>query len=259
MQLNYPVNQAHAMVGMLADSRVKHTESMIAIGRIPVGSALAKVIGSDDKVRVASPQTATVTFAGDLVADNEIDMTVNGEAMATVTFAVNHNDTMDAIVTALEALPTVRRATLTDAVNNRQITIVSVNDPIVVEDAEVTLGAGQVAITVAYVINAREFFGLAQISHTIEDADLPNVAGRASYPENALVNSLTQGALHCLFETPFDPDTDNLFMRYIGNGRGNFRNDNAGGDAIDLSALPLRVRTTVTAPDTIGVIEINLP
>lgn len=262
MQLNYNMNQARAVLGVLADSRLSHTESKIAHGLIPVGAGVAKVIGSNDQIRLASPQTATVTFDGDLVAANEINMTVNGEAMAAVTYAVSHDDTMDAIIAELITLPTVLRATLTDAVNNRQITIVSVGDAILVEDAEVTLGGGQAATAVAYVLTVREFEGIARRTLAMEDPDLPGVAGPANYSDLALVNVLRRGAIFVNFETAFDPDVDALFMRYLPGGAGtavgSFRNDNAGGQAIDLSALPIVVRESVGAPG-LAVVELNLP
>lgn len=51
-QTNYSINQAAAMLGMLADSRVKHTESMICSENMPIGRGAVKVVGEDDQVQL---------------------------------------------------------------------------------------------------------------------------------------------------------------------------------------------------------------
>ena len=49
---------------------------------------------------------ATITFAGDLVASNVVNGMVNGVAIAPVTWVDTHDNMMDAIVAAIEALTT---------------------------------------------------------------------------------------------------------------------------------------------------------
>lgn len=51
-QQSYNIDQNAAMLGMLADSQFKHTESMIASEVIPVGRGVTKVVGEDDQIQL---------------------------------------------------------------------------------------------------------------------------------------------------------------------------------------------------------------
>lgn len=93
----------------------------------------------------------TITFGGDLVTSNVINGKINGVAITAVTFTTDHDNTMDLLVAELESHPAVASASLTDAVNNRQVTIVA-TDPdnvFVLSDWAVTGGAGQASTTTA--------------------------------------------------------------------------------------------------------------
>ena len=57
MQTNYDINQSGGMLGMLADSRVKHTEAMIASTALTVGMGVVKVAGKDDQVKAPTLTT----------------------------------------------------------------------------------------------------------------------------------------------------------------------------------------------------------
>jgi len=71
----------------------------------------------------------TITLDADLVSSNTFDGEVGGAAIETVTYATSHDATMEAIVFAIEAQLAQNGSNasvaLTDAANNRQITIVS--------------------------------------------------------------------------------------------------------------------------------------
>lgn len=68
---------------------------------------------------------ATITFDADLVTSNTVNGAINGVAISEVTFATDHDTTMDLLVTELEAHADVASVSLTDASTNRQITIVA--------------------------------------------------------------------------------------------------------------------------------------
>jgi len=95
---------------------------------------------------------ATITFDADIVSSNEVDGRINGVAIDTVTFDTNHDTTMDALVAAIEALPSVESAELTDGTNNRQVTVYAADqdNSFVLSDWAVTSGGTQAGVTLAH-------------------------------------------------------------------------------------------------------------
>lgn len=94
---------------------------------------------------------ATITLDADLVTSNVVNGKINGVAIASVTFDTDHDTTMNALVAALEALDSVESASLTDAANNRQITVYAAdtNEIFVLSEWAVTAGATQAGVTTA--------------------------------------------------------------------------------------------------------------
>jgi hypothetical protein len=88
-----------------------------------------------------------LTFAGALITNNTIDMTVNGTPLSTITFASNDTTTLGLIATALQALDTI----VTASAGTHNVTIVPVagNDTVVITDIGVLLGSTQTTGTVA--------------------------------------------------------------------------------------------------------------
>lgn len=133
----------------------------------------------------------TITLAGDLVTSNVVNGSVNGVAIDAVTFDTDHDTTMDLLVAALEALDEVASATLTDATNNRQITVVAA-DPaavFVLSSWVVTAGAGQVAITVA--TDTNNIYTSMPAKLTTDGKVEP--AGAAESPVNVIGTSIHNG------------------------------------------------------------------
>jgi len=100
----------------------------------------------------------TITFSADLVTSNVVAMTIDGNAIASVTYSGSHSDTMQVLVAAindqLAENGSGATAYLTDQTNNRVITIVgSTDDPSATDDAitsaGVTGGASQATIAIA--------------------------------------------------------------------------------------------------------------
>lgn len=94
---------------------------------------------------------ATITFDADLVTSNTINGRINGVAIAEVTFLTDHDTTMDLLVTALEALASVNSVSLTDATDNRQLTVYALDEEAVFVLSEwvVAAGGGQAGTTTA--------------------------------------------------------------------------------------------------------------
>lgn len=94
---------------------------------------------------------ATLTLSADLITANTVNGSINGVAISTVTFNTDHDTTMDLLVSAIEALPSVSSVELTDVANNRQITVYAKDptDLFLVSAFTVTSGSTQATITVA--------------------------------------------------------------------------------------------------------------
>jgi len=95
--------------------------------------------------------SATITFDADLITANVINGKIDGVSIAQVTFATSHTNTMNLLKAELEAHPSVASVTLTDTVNNRQLTIVPVDqtEAPVLSNWAVTAGASQAATATA--------------------------------------------------------------------------------------------------------------
>lgn len=100
----------------------------------------------------------TITFDAALVTANVINGSVNGTAMAAVTFATSNDATMQAIATAIEAAsPTVKSATVISvagaATNDRVIEVISTDltSIVALSGFAVTAGASQAGVVVATV------------------------------------------------------------------------------------------------------------
>lgn len=118
---------------------------------IGFGYPLFGYVGNDEDVFLYHKNQATVLFDGDLVTDNDIDITVDGVAVTTVPFNGTHNQTMDDIVTQIEADIEGAVVELTDiGGDNRTFTINIEDDVDRLVTAVVTGGGGQAGATITY-------------------------------------------------------------------------------------------------------------
>lgn len=93
-------------------------------------------------------QESTVVLDADLVTSNDIDITVNGNALTTIPFNTDHLTTMQDIVTAIEAEPNINNVAISDA-NNRTLTVSSdPNTDGIINSFVVTNGATQATATI---------------------------------------------------------------------------------------------------------------
>lgn len=260
-QTSYSINQTAGMLGMLADSRVKHTESMIALEALPIGRGAIVVGNHPDQAQLPEANVSTLVFDADFVASNSIVITVNGEATAAVVYATSHDNTMNLVLAAIRGLSTVASATLdsTDS-DNRTFIIKVIDAPAVVTEA-ITGGSSQATGTATKSLDVTSLMGIVEHSHALEGG-LPGSTTPVQYPANGVANILRRGAIYVHMETAFDPDVDTLYIRHEANGAtklvGQFRNDSDSGKATSLASLPIVVRNSLSASG-LAVLEINLP
>lgn len=260
-QTAYPINQVAAMLGMLADSRLKHTESMIALEALPIGRGAIVVGNNPDQAQLPEANISTLVFDADFVTSNSIIITVNTVATTATVFATDHDTTAAAVVAKIATLSTVASAILDPAdATNRTYIIKVIDAPAVVLEA-VTGGASQATGTATQSLAVSDLFGVVQHSHALEGG-LPGSTTPIQYPANGLANILRKGAIYVQMETTFDPDIDTLFIRHAAGGAtelvGQFRNDADSGKATTLTSLPIVVRSALSAAG-LAILEINLP
>lgn len=99
--------------------------------------------------KVPQPHIQVITWDADFITANTIDLHVNGEAITQVTFATDHDTTIAAVATNIQALTSVTTA-VADAVP-RTITITGATNgiDIPVTQIVVALGASQASSTVS--------------------------------------------------------------------------------------------------------------
>lgn len=261
MQTSYSNDQNAGMLGMLADSGFKHTDSKIAKTAIPVGRGVTKVVGEDNQVRLPAANQGTIVFDADFVALNTIDLNLNGVAMDTVTYATSHDATAAALAAEIATMDGVASAILDPAdTDNRTIIITGDDDTVItVTGIVVALGASQANGT--FTAGTRDgLYGISQFSQALESG-LPDEDEIVTYPALDVANVLRRGSIYVQFETAFDPDTDTLYCRFIANGAtgliGQFRNDSDSGKAFAVTGN-VAVKSTLTAAG-LGIIEVNRP
>jgi len=255
-QTAYPISQAAAMLGMLADSRLKHTESMIALENLPIGRGAIVVGNNPDQAQLPEPNVSTLVFDADFEASNSIIITVNGVATTATVYASSHADTGAAVLAKILALSTVASATF----SVRTFVIKVIDAPAVVTEA-ITGGSSQPTGTATPSLDISTLFGVVEHSYALEGG-LPGSTDPVQYPANDVANILRKGAIYVQMETAFDPDVDTLYIRHEAGSAtelvGQFRNDADSGKATSLATLPIVVRTALSAAG-LATLEINLP
>lgn len=256
-QTTYPIDQNAAVLGMLADSAFKHTDSKIAKGAIPVGRGVSKVVGADDQVRLPAQNNGVLLFAGDFEADNDIDLKINGVSITTVEWDTSQTITLAALATEIQSNADVATAVVSAL---KTITVTGVDGTvIVITDIVVTNGSGQTTGTWTGG-TADVLYGIAQLTQILESG-LPGEDVIPTYANKDVANILRRGSIYVQFETAFDPDSDTLYCRFIIGGAteliGQFRNDSDSNKAYAVAGNVV-AKTTLTAAG-LGIVEVNKP
>lgn len=258
-QLNYGFLMDIASEGLLADCGFKNCLSPRALNEIPIGRGVAKVVGEDMAVRLPLQNQSTVTLDADLVTSNDIDITLNGTALATIPFNTSHLQTMQDIKAALEAVAEIDTAIISGT-NDRVLTITAEQGEVaVVNSFVVTNGASQATATI---VNDTQdsFYGVALRTQNKEN--LKNATGSdgaAPYDDGDAVSLLTRGRVYVKVENAVDSD-DPVYLRFVPGTSselvGQFRKDDDGGDAF---LVPDSRWIFGAEAGELAVLEINMP
>ena len=128
------------VAAVYASTDAEYKAASAFFGQTPHPTTL-KIGEQDTKVA----QVQTLTFDVEFVNLNVIDMDVDGVGIATVTYAVSHDNTMALVATAIQAMAGVVTAVVTGGAGSKVITVTSAvaGVPTVIDSIVVTLGAAQ--------------------------------------------------------------------------------------------------------------------
>jgi len=259
-QLSYDNLMTNGSAGELADCGFKNVLSPQCSEEMPIGLGVAKVVGSDYKVRLPHQNLSTIVFDADLVTSNVINGDVNGVAISPVTFSTNHLTTMNLIKAELEGLDAVESATVGGS-GNRTLTVVAAEDAVAVflENWVVTLGAGQAGVTLSNT-SSDSLYGIGLRTQNKENLYASTGSnGVAPYYVGDCVSMLTKGRVFVAVEDTLDSDSD-VYVRFYANGAntqlGSFRSDADSGTALACADCVWRVGASAGA---LAVLEINKP
>jgi hypothetical protein len=172
-----------AGLGYGIDKRVETAKCGESAG-IDFGLAIMAYAGDEVGGYSIKEDTLLITFSADLVTSNSVALTINGTALSATVFATSHDNTMDLIKAKIEAAFPTAVVTLSDATNNRQITVYIKNTTMSGSGA-VTLGDSQATIAFTLTI-ASIFRGIAL--HVQKES-----AAEAKYLANEAMNVITKG------------------------------------------------------------------
>ena len=159
-QLSYPFLMDVGSVGLLADSGFKNVLSPIAFENFNVGLGLAKVIGQDYVVRLPQSNLSTTVISADLVTGNVINVSINGVALAPITFATSSAATMNAIAAAVLAQPHIASAVVSDPSNHTLTVTATEGFTAIVNSFAVTGGASQATLPKMTISNGMMMIGI---------------------------------------------------------------------------------------------------
>lgn len=267
-QNSYPFDMPKGIPGRIADCGFKNTLSPQCLETIPAAIGVMKPFNVDYKIMLPRNDTASSVFSADLITDNVINATVNGVAIAPVTFAVDHLTTMQAIADEIADIPSVTSAVVGGA-NNRTITIISnVGTATVVSSFVVTLGASQATVTTTE-SQSGTFFGVTQSIYNKMNQWLPNQTINLQlssgipnpYFTAEVAPTLTQGRIYVV---PEDVVTSNsaVYMRVEASGSntqlGAFRSDDDSGTAVLIPTTSAIWREGNGTIGDLAVLELNI-
>ncbi|MCP3683873.1 MAG: hypothetical protein GY861_14405 [bacterium] len=197
--------------GLLADSGNRDIESMLAYEEIEVGLGLVKRVGYDNQARLPKINKTIITMTADLVAGDIVDISINGNAIASYTYAVSHNASMTAIAALVQALTGIDTA-----VSSARIITVLADDGVTIStvtEAVTNGGAGTAVASSAESTTDDTLYAVASQSNFLEqDAD-----GVVSYAATETLNGLRSGRLYVYVEEAVTSD-DTVYLRFLANG-----------------------------------------
>lgn len=268
-QTTYPFDMPIGIPGRIADCGFKNTLSPQCLEDIPSAIGVMKPFNVDYKIMLPRNDTASSVFSADLITANVINATVNGVAIAPVTFATSHLLTMQAIANEIAAIPSVASAVVGGA-SNRTITIISnVGTATTVSSFVVTSGASQATVTTT-ASQSGTFFGVTQTIYNRMNGWVPNTGPNLSlssgipqpYYQGEVAPTLTQGRIYVVPETIITSNSA-VYLRVAPSGLntqlGSFRGDSDSGNAVLIPVTTAIWREGNGTVGGIAVLELNIP
>lgn len=249
-QTTYSNNFKVYQPGMIGDSRDRNIESFINGGLDDIefgrGVALGTIEGQAENFHL---NTSVLTFSAALIADDDVDVAVNGTSIATVSYGSSSPATLTAVAVAIAALDGVTSATVTDTL---EITIVrnittTVGDDISIV-AAVTNGGSGTAVLSTVESTDQSFCGLSLLKQ--------NEDGVIATEEDFGI--MTQGVLVVELVTGQDPAIGALlYVVNQGTNAGKFSTTNDA--TTEASAVYVKESAVVVGTKTLALVAINLP
>jgi hypothetical protein len=111
-QTAYSYDFDDGQVGQIADGN-RRIESFVNTDSSDIEFGRGVAFGSDAEFNCKNfyQEIATITFSADFVADDDIDISINGDAITTVSYASSHADTLAAVIAAVDGLDGVTAVT----------------------------------------------------------------------------------------------------------------------------------------------------
>lgn len=143
------------------DSSHNEIDSITAAVATLASGALVFSYNDENKAYPYCLDTAKTVFGGDFVASNTIDGTIDGVAIAQVTYASSHANTMTLLLAAINALTGVEAILDTTDTNSRTILIRKKGTASFVANFTVAAGGSQATDTTTYA-SGQKFRGVAK-------------------------------------------------------------------------------------------------
>lgn len=189
MQLNYSATPNAGFPGMKVNTTLDQVDSAAAQSAIGFGLGVVRADADKSLVRLPCRNHATIVFSADLITSNVVNGTINGVAIAAVTFATNHLTTMgllkDAVEDVLDGLEIEYTVTVGGA-SNRTLTIDVEDETILLATFAVTAGVSQATVTLAHSSNDT-FEGIALHEYKERSSD------EDAYAATETVNVMRKG------------------------------------------------------------------
>ncbi len=152
MQTGYSRAEVPALPGLLAyESSGKDNifTYLLAAGVAALNFGLGVVRDVLGGIRLPVQNVSLITFVGDFVTSNVINLKLNGVAMSPVTFTTDTDTTLGLIATAIEAMDDVDTAVIDTSARTILVTMTS-GVVVVISNIVVTAGAGQTTGSATY-------------------------------------------------------------------------------------------------------------
>lgn len=268
-QTSYPFDMPIGIPGRIADCGFKNTLSPRCLEDISFALGVLKPANLDYAIMLPRNDTGFVTLSTALITGNVTNATINGVAIAPVTYATSALATMQAIANEIAAIPSVQSATVGGA-GNLVITIISVvGTATVVNSFAVTSGASQPTATPT-VGQSGTFFGVTQAIYNKMNAWTPDfgpnltVSSGAPQPyfQGQVAPTLTQGRIYVVPEAVVTSNSA-VYLRVAANGLnttlGAFTGTSDGSNTILIPATQAIWREGNGTVGGIAVLELNIP